>query len=335
MKLMFELSKEQNTLPCAEVLACLHAEDIVFRLLESNEDVLVVQAEVDEPLIQRLAERLGFTFMIDELWFSCPTTFDAIKQCAAKHPLRKEGSIAIRCKNRSSTIESQQLIDLLGDSYTKNRSVDLRHPEIEVRTVVTDTTTYVSMKKAEVDTSHFQRRRAQFRPFFSPITLHPKVARALVNLSAIKKNETLLDPFCGTGGILIEAGLIGAHIVGSDIEQKMIDGCKKTFEFYKMKEYRLHCCDIGEIHRYAPAVDAVVTDFPYGKSTTTKGEHLPTLYDRAFASIASLLKKEGRAVIGLSNKELITTGENHLLLLEVHAFRVHRSLTRYFVVYQK
>jgi tRNA (guanine10-N2)-dimethyltransferase len=145
----------------------------------------------------------------------------------------------------------------------------------------------------------------------------------------------LFDPFCGTGGILLEAGLIGAHIIGGDIEQKMIDGCKKTFEFYKMKKYRLQCCDIGEIHRYASSVDAVVTDFPYGRSTTTKGERLSTLYDRAFASISSLLKENGRAVIGVSNKEMIATGENHLLLLEVHAFRVHRSLTRYFVVYQK
>jgi tRNA (guanine10-N2)-dimethyltransferase len=252
-----------------------------------------------------------------------------------QHPLKKEGSIAIRCKNRSSTMESQQLIDLLGDVYTKKRSVNLRHPEIEIRAVVTDTLAYVGIKKAEVEISSFQRRRAQFRPFTSPITLHPKLARALVNLSAIKKDEILLDPFCGTGGILIEAGLIGAHIIGSDIEQKMIDGCKKTFEFYKMKDVRLHCCDIGEIHRYVSLVDAVVTDFPYGKSTTTKGEDITRLYDRAFASLSSLLKKKGRAVVGLSNKEMIATGETYLQLLEVHAFRVHRSMTRYFVVYQK
>ena len=118
----------------------------------------------------------------------------------------------------------------------------------------------------------------QHRPFFSPISLHPKLARALVNLSSIKKGETLLDPFCGTGGIIIEAGLIGAKILGSDIEKKMIEGCKKTLEFYRIKEYELFCSDIGDIHKFVKnSVDAVVTDLPYGKSTTTKGEELSHL----------------------------------------------------------
>ena len=80
------------------------------------------------------------------------------------------------------------------------------------------------MKKTEIDRTCFEERKVQHRPFFSPISLHPKLARVLVNISAIKRDETLLDPFCGTGGILIEAGLIGAKVIGSDIEEKMIEG---------------------------------------------------------------------------------------------------------------
>jgi tRNA G10 N-methylase Trm11 len=59
------------------------------------------------------------------------------------------------------------------------------------------------------------------------------------------------------------------------------------------------------------------------------------LYERAFASIASLLKKSGKAVVGLSDKSMVYLGEKYLSLVEIHEFRVHRSLTRYFVVYQK
>ncbi len=156
----------------------------------------------------------------------------------------------------------------------------------------------------------------------------------MVNLSSIKNNEILLDPFCGTGGILIEAGIIGAKIIGSDIEEKMIEGCKKNLDFYKIKNYKLFCSDIGDISHDIGKVDAVVTDLPYGKSTTTKGEKMHILYQRAFKNISNLLKDNGKAVIGLSNNDFISLGEKYFSVIEKHDFRAHRSLTRHFVVYQ-
>jgi len=332
--LLFELSKEQQALPAAEVLACLDAEVSSYVQEEVNDDVLLVQTITDDATVHHLARRLSFTFVIDELLFSCPATITDLVEHAQRHPLTKDGSIAIRCKCRASSLDSPEVIDRLGDYYTKNRKVDLVHPAIELRAIVTETTAYVGIKKAEIDTSHFQQRRGHLRPFLSPITLHPKIARALVNLSSVKTNEVLLDPFCGTGGILIEAGLLGAQVIGSDVEQKMIEGCKKNLEFYHLKNYELYCSDIGDISTHVGSVDAVVTDFPYAKSTTTKGEQLQRLYERGFEHISRVLKKHRRAVIGLSNQEMIDIGKDYLSLIEVYPSRVHRSLTRYFVVYE-
>ncbi len=335
MKLLFELSKEHATLPCAEVLATLNAEHMNSTFISSNEDVLIVETKPQDAAIQRLAERLAFTFMIDELLFSCPATVDDIIKNAEKHPLPREGSIAIRCKNRSTHIRSEQLIDQLGDIYTKKRHVNLTNPDNELRAVVSENTAYLGVKKAGIETSHFQQRRGHLRPFLSPITLHPKIARALVNLSQVKKQQTLLDPFCGTGGILLEAGLLGAYTVGSDIEQKMIDGSQKNLDYYHLKNYRLYCADIGDIARYAPSVDAVATDFPYARSTTTKGEQLTQLYNRAFEAISQVLKKNGYAVVGLSNENIRSIGEQYLSVIATFPVKSHRSLTRYFVVYQR
>ncbi|HWR27781.1 MAG TPA: THUMP domain-containing protein [Candidatus Thermoplasmatota archaeon] len=334
MKLMFELSKEHATLPSAEVIATLNAEHINASLISSNEDVLIVETNPNDNDLKRLAERLAFTFVIDELLFSCPTTLNEIIQNAEKHQLPPEGSIAIRCKNRSSHIRSEQLIDQLGDIYTKKRTVNLTKPDIEVRAVITEDTAYLGIKKADLDTSHFQQRRGHLRPFLSPITLHPKIARAMVNLSQVKKHQTLLDPFCGTGGILLEAGFIGAQIVGGDIEQKMVDGSQKNLEYYHLKNYRLYCTDIGDIARYAPSVDAIVTDFPYARATTTKGEQLKQLYKRAFETISQILKKNRYAVVGLSNEDIRTIGEQYLSIVATYPVKSHRSLTRYFVVYK-
>jgi tRNA (guanine10-N2)-dimethyltransferase len=331
---MFELSKEQKTLPCAEVLTTLKAENISYAIIDSNEDVVVVEIDSNDSVIKRFAERLAFTFVIDELLFLCPATLDDIVRYAKKHPLMKDGSIAIRCRNRSSLIQSQELIDRIGDIYTKNRSVNLTHPEIELRVVVTKDIAYIGIKKTTLDTSHFQKRRGHFRPFLLPITLHPKIARALVNLSAVKKQEILLDPFCGTGGILLEAGLLGIHIIGSDIDKKVIDGCRKNLEFYHLKNFTLFCADIDDISKHVCSVDAIVTDFPYARATTTKGEQLKTLYNRAFFNISKILKKNGRAVIGLSNEDILSVGEKYLTVLEKYPIRSHRSLTRYFIVYE-
>jgi tRNA (guanine10-N2)-dimethyltransferase len=334
MKLIFELSKEHATLPSAEVLASLKAEHIDATIISSNEDVLIVETKLNDADIKRLAERLAFTFVIDDLLFSCPATLDEIIQNAEKHPLPPEGSIAIRCKNRSSHIRSEQLIDQLGDIYTKKRIVNLTNPDIEIRAVVTKDTAYLGVKKISLDTSHFQQRRGHLRPFLSPITLHPKIARAMVNLSQVKKQQTLLDPFCGTGGILLEAGLLGAQIVGSDIEQKMIDGSQKNLEFYHLKNYQLYCTDIGNISKYVSSVDAIATDFPYARATTTKGEKLAQLYKRAFETISQILKEKRYAVVGLSSEDICSIGEQYLSVVATYPVKSHRSLTRYFVVYK-
>jgi len=335
MKLMFELSKEHTTLPRAEILASLEAEDCVCSIVASTEDILVVDIKPNETIIQRLAQRLAFTFSIDELLFFCPATLDDIVHNATNHPLPVSGSIAIRCNNRSSAMSSQSLIDCLGDIYTKDRVVNLKHPDIELRAVLTQTTVYVGMKKAAIDTSHFHQRRGHLRPFLSPVTLHPKIARSLVNLSTVKKQGILLDPFCGTGGILLEAAFLGIHVVGSDIEEKMIDGCRKNLEFYHLNNYRLYCADIGDVPRYVASADAIVTDFPYARATTTKGEQLGRLYKRGFETISQILTKHGRAVVGLSNQETLSIGERYLSVVETYPVKSHRSLTRCFVVYKQ
>jgi len=335
MKLIFELSKEHKTLPTSEIFACLKAEGINYNLVEINEDALIVDLVRKNDKIKEISKRLSYTFNIDELLFSCLPSINEIKKHALKYNIKKNGSIAIRYRNRSDIINSQEIVQTLGKIYSKNRKVILNKPKIEVRALITNSKLYVGQKISELDRQQFENRKVQYRPYFSPISLHPKLARTLVNLSAIKKNEFLLDPFCGTGGILIEAGMIGISVVGSDIENKMVKGCKENLDHYKIKNYQLFSSDIGSINTHVSKVDAVVTDLPYGKSTTTKGEDIKKLYERTFKSIFCVLKEGRRAVIGLSDKKMLSMGEKYISLLEKHDFRVHGSLTRYFGVYKK
>ncbi len=46
---------------------------------------------------------------------------------------------------------------------------------------------------------------------------YPQLAKALMNYAEIKKGDTILDPFCGSGTTLVESLLYGANAVGIDI----------------------------------------------------------------------------------------------------------------------
>ena len=334
MNCLFEILKEHKTIPKSEIFSSLNAEEIDYDILESNEDVLILKTNAVKKDLIKIANRLSHTYFLDEFIFSCIPSLKEIKKCSLNYDLKEEGSIAIKYKNRSNKGDSQSIIKTLANIYTKNRKVDLENPDVEIRVFLTDKKVYIGLKIAESNRSQFEDRKVQNRPFFSPISLHPKLARALVNISSIKEGEIMLDPFCGTGGLLIEAGLIGAKIIGSDIEEKMINGCKKTLDFYKINNYKLFCSDIGEVNKFISKVDAIVTDLPYGKSTTTKGEKMDLLYERAFESMSKLLKDKRFAVIGLSDKKYISLGQKYFRLVETHILKVHKSLERYFVVFE-
>src|SRR5215218_7598318 len=46
--------------------------------------------------------------------------------------------------------------------------------------------------------------------------LHPLTARRCLPLLGVARTETLLDPFCGSGTVLVEAVLAGVRAVGVD-----------------------------------------------------------------------------------------------------------------------
>ena len=335
MRYLFELLKDNQTIPKSEIIGCLNSEKVEYKILDSNFDILLIETNADPKKIKNIGNRLAYTYHVDEFLFSCELDEKKLTNCIKNNPISKKGSIAIRYRKRTNNTDTQKYMKMITEIYPENKKVKLTNPDNEIRVIFSEKTIYAGVKLIEINRTDYESRRAHFRPFFSPISMHPKVARALINISCVKKGDTLYDPFCGTGGILLEAGLMGINVVGSDIEEKMIKGCKKTLDYYKIKNYKVFCSDIGKIGLKVKNVDAIVTDFPYGRCTTTKGENIEELYTRSFENIFKILKKGKKAVIGLSNKDIIDIGGEWLKLDEIHKIRVHKSLTRYFVVYKK
>ena len=75
------------------------------------------------------------------------------------------------------------------------------------------------------------------RPFRDARTgmLPPKLARMMVNLACETQplqDLTLLDPFCGGGTVLMEAGLMGVrYCIGSDIDARQVGGSEQNLDW--------------------------------------------------------------------------------------------------------
>ncbi|MBD3208810.1 methyltransferase domain-containing protein, partial [Candidatus Woesearchaeota archaeon] len=113
-------------------------------------------------------------------------------------------------------------------------------------------------------------RKNQNRPAPHPTSMHPKLARAMVNLAGRTKN--ILDPFCGSGGILIEAALMHKQATGIDIDPAMITRAKKNLEHYHGTARLI----VGDATSTEAQADAIITDLPYGRNS--KAARLNELY---------------------------------------------------------
>jgi tRNA (guanine10-N2)-dimethyltransferase len=245
-----------------------------------------------------------------------------------------DGSISIRVKRFRGCGEPENaniIVRKVGEVLSAQRKIDLRNPDVKLRILLTDKLHFYVQTK-EIDRNQYERRHVRSRPFFSPISLHPRYARALVNLTRIQRGQILLDPFCGTGGILLEASLIGAKVLGSDISPEMIDGCAENLHHFDIAFERLEVADIGEISDVFGTVDSVATDPPYGRSASTKKEPVKTLHERALGNIASVLPKGAWAGVVLPRTVEYTSSLN---LEERYSQRVHRSLTREYCLFKR
>jgi tRNA (guanine10-N2)-dimethyltransferase len=188
---------------------------------------------------------------------------------------------------------------------------------------------------ASVDRSEAARRRMSALPFRRPIGLAPRLARAAANLARVRPGDRVVDPFLGTGALLAEAALLGGRVTGVDQEATMVQGALRNFTHLGVEADRLVVGDAGEVE-FAGSdgpFDAVLTDPPYGRASTTRGEEAPALVRRVLPRWADRLRPGGYVVVVLpGGPDPLGPGWQRVLSVPV---RVHRSLTREFRVYRR
>lgn len=314
MEALFELSKEHPTMPVAEAGACLKTYGIKYEEVCHNGIFIAsVKSRVNW---NKIAGRLAMSFSINEIVGK--SVGEMLENIEIEGSFKVEGgNIELRKKIGKIIVEE------------KGVKVNLEKPDVIIKIFGK----YFCREIARIDRSQFEARRPMQRPISMPTTMHPRIARALVNLAEIKENEVMIDPFCGTGGILIEAGLVGIKIIGVEIKEELVKGCRRNLEHYGIKNYRLYNADMREIDIDLKA-DAIVTDFPYGRASHLSDD-LEKLYKEAFEKMAGWIKKRKKAVVGLPSMKFNEEIEKYFEIEQIHPARVHKSLVRFFYVLRK
>jgi tRNA G10 N-methylase Trm11 len=142
----------------------------------------------------------------------------------------------------------------------------------------------------------------------------PRIARIIVNLAACTEGKTLLDPFCGVGGVLQEALLAKVKAIGVDINRWCVNATMKNLEWLK-NEYKLENAEYrvlqGDIQRLSQKIgweqiDCIATEPDLGPAlrqvpTTSYAlrivEKLEPLYYSLLEEGYKVLKNGGRLVV--------------------------------------
>ncbi|OFV68027.1 MAG: RNA methyltransferase [Candidatus Syntrophoarchaeum caldarius] len=326
----FELSGEHEKLPEAEILALLETYGVkVAKISRLNRLLLVTLEERMQPdQFSEFLSRIALSHIVIDVFEVVSADFDTIRDAASRMAPSISGSYAVDATVwDEEDLTSTELERSVGALINHESSwVDLEKPDTIVKLYVISKRCVIGRVVHTRSKQEFTERAPKRRPFFAPGVLKPKIARALVNLCHIKPYECLVDPFVGTGGILLEAGLMGIRVIGLDAQEKMITGASRNLE--ELEEVDLILGDARSVPFKNGSAAGVVTDLPYGRSSKIKGESIDSLYRDAIFEIFRLLKK-GRFAVIISDKPIDDIiKKSGFLVIDEYSMRIHRSMTR-------
>ena len=342
-KLFFLLSGEHPTLPFSELKAILEVEGHRYRVLGKLRQVMRIEADVE--CIKSIVRRAALTRMCClELAFSQAVAAGILRKIRStplEDWIKKGETFAVRVRRiceSAPEVESMGLEKKIGAivlDKVKGTKVKLTDPSRTFFGVLTGDKFIFGFKVAQIYPKPFVDRRPRKRLFFHPSAMPAKLARCMVNLAQSKISDVILDPFCGTGSMLIEAGLIGCRVVGFDVQRRMVRGSLRNLRFYGVSPEGMLRADA----RYPPIkeVDCIVTDPPYGRSATTLGREIEEIVKDFLSTAGGLVSRGKRICIAYPKSvEIGKMGEESgFKRVESHSVYVHRSLTREITVLER
>ncbi len=176
-------------------------------------------------------------------------------------------------------------------------AVDLEDFDHNVRLDIVDQRVLVGL---QLNQSRLDRR--YLRSYRPRVSLRPAIAYAMLKLANPADDAvTIVDPFCGSGTILLEAASIfpRARVLGFDHDREAVDGARhNSAQNALQNRIAVQHADARAIHQLIEprSVDAIVTNPPFGIRLARRTD-FRSLYGRFLESAWQVLKPGGKLVI--------------------------------------
>ena len=301
--MLFILSKKNLELSRAEAVNLLDLHDY-----ELVGNILTAQTR------RKDYWRLAYTREAHELLFRC--NIENLEACIKKHNW-KIMDYAVRRKGAGPS--ERRLANMVYHSIDKPK-VNLRKPK-DLITFFFEGDEVLVGRLVWSNEEDFRSRKPHLRADHSPVSLDPQLARCLVNMSGARYH--VLDPCCGTGGLLLEAGLMGLSAEGIDIDPVMIRRAKRGLDHHGV-DHRLHNKDVFQWMR---KTRHIATDLPYGKNTRD-------IDDSFYRDFLKWLEQVmvGRAVVVFPHW-IDVRRMSRLKVKDSFQYYIHRSMSKKIVIY--
>lgn len=145
--------------------------------------------------------------------------------------------------------------------------------------------------------------RRPYKQEHVPGSLKPAVAAALLALADVSPGMLILDPCCGAGTILIEAGSHGVKAWGGDIQPQALAAARLN-AINAGATVRLDQWDARALPITDRSVDRVISNLPWGRAVSTAAS-LQTLYHGISEEIERVLIPAGKAVLLTSLPDVV------------------------------
>jgi tRNA (guanine10-N2)-dimethyltransferase len=309
------LSGEGTTIPAAEAKALFLAYDPEAKFDSPEKRVIIVESKAEPGIVAR---RIAFARRVGLL----------LDDPADASGLLKEKTFRLRAFR---TTTSRPVVDIPGILRSVDSRVDLVNPDFEL-TVVDGEKRYFALTVPRDMNQGWSLRRPRRRAYFHPSAIFPKLSRALVNLTRCREDQVLLDPFAGTGSILLEAAQVGTRPIAVDQTAVMSRG-----SLANMKKFGQSWLGVIRADAFAiplTKVDAIATDAPYGRASSTRGSGPTTVVQDALEVFPVVLKSGCRMVM-MHPKDIPVQSTSELVVEEEHHLYVHKRLTRAITVLRR
>jgi tRNA G10 N-methylase Trm11 len=127
------------------------------------------------------------------------------------------------------------------------------------------------------------------------LSISPRLAKIMINLSEVKGNQFLVDPFCGIGVVLFEALLQDINVIGIDKDKNAVEGSRENLKWGKFhpKNYELIMNDSSKVK--IKRANVIVTEPDLGETlrkepTPEKIRNIMNGFENLMISVLNNLK---------------------------------------------